>query len=76
LTQPTTVDFARLVGMRSLLGFNTVAPGTYTGATITMASPVISYLNIGTTPPTVNTLNGTLTSSTVTVSFAHPMVVD
>ena len=76
LTQPTTVDFARLVGMRSLLGFNTVAPGTYTSATITMASPVISYLNIGTTPPTVNTLNGTLTSSTVTVSFAHPMVVD
>ena len=48
LTQPTTVDFARLVGMRSLLGFNTVAPGTYTSATITMASPVISYLNIGT----------------------------
>ena len=76
LTQPTTVDFARLVGMRSLLGFNTVVPGTYTSATITMASPVISYLNIGTNPPTVNTLNGTLTSSTVTVSFAHPMVVD
>src|SRR5689334_4131634 len=76
LAQPTTVDFARLVGMRSFLGFNTVAPGTYTSATITMASPVISYLNIGTNPPTVNTLNGTLTNSTVTVSFAHPMVVD
>ena len=76
LTQPTTVDFARLVGMRSLLGFNMVAPGTYTSATIAMASPVISYLNLGTTPPSVSTLNGTLDNATVTVAFVHPMVVD
>ncbi len=75
LSQPTTVDFARLVGMRSLLGFNTVAPGTYTSATFTLANPVISYLNIGTNPPTVSTINGTLSSSTVTVAFAAPMVV-
>jgi Domain of unknown function (DUF5666)/Domain of unknown function (DUF4382) len=75
LSQPTTVDFARLVGMRSLLAFNTVAPGTYTSATFTLANPVISYLNVGTNPPTVSTLNGTLTSSTVTVSFAAPLVV-
>ena len=76
LSQPTTVDFARLVGMRSLLAFNTVAPGTYTSATFTLANPVISYLDIGTNPPTVSTLNGTLTSSTVTVAFAAPMVVE
>ena len=75
LSQPTTVDFARLVGMRSLIGFNTVSPGTYTSATFTLANPVISYLNLGTTPPSVSTLNGTLTSSTVTVSFPTPMVV-
>jgi Domain of unknown function (DUF5666)/Domain of unknown function (DUF4382) len=73
LSTPTTVDFARLVGMRSLLAFNTVAPGTYTSATITMSNPVISYLN---TPTTVTTLNGMLTTSTVTVSFAAPMRVD
>ena len=30
LAQPTTVDFARLLGLRTLLGFNTVPPGTYT----------------------------------------------
>src|SRR5271155_488508 len=29
LSTPTSVDFGRLVGLRSLLGFNTVAPGTY-----------------------------------------------
>jgi predicted small secreted protein len=75
LSQPTTVDFARLVGLRSLLGFNTVAEGTYTSATFTLANPVISYLNIGTNPPTMSTMNGTLTTSTVTVAFPTPLVV-
>ena len=32
LSTPTSVDFGRLVGLRSLLGFNAVAPGTYTSA--------------------------------------------
>ena len=76
LSQPETVDFARLIGMRSLLGFNSVAAGTYNSVTITMASPVISYLNIGTNPPSVSTLNGSLTTSTVTVAFPKPLVVD
>src|SRR5208337_3517380 len=40
LSTPTTVDFGRLIGLRSLLGFNKVAPGTYTTATFNMASPV------------------------------------
>lgn len=75
LAQPTTVDFARLLGLRSLLGFNTVASGTYTSATFTLASPVISYLNVGTNPPTASTLSGTLTTSTVTVAFPTPLVV-
>lgn len=33
LSTPTTVDFARLLGLRSPLGFNTVPAGTYTSAT-------------------------------------------
>lgn len=75
LSAPTTVDFARLIGLRSLIGFNAVPADTYTGATITMSSPVITYLNVGTTPPTAPTMNGTLTTSTVTVAFPTPMVV-
>jgi hypothetical protein len=75
LSTPTTVDFGRLMGLRSLLGFNTVAAGTYTSATFTMANPVISYVNLSTNPPSLGTLNGTLTSSTVTVSFTKPLVV-
>ncbi len=69
LSQPTTVDFGRLIGLRSLLGFNTVAPGTYTSATFTLANPVIYDLDMTTTPPSLGSINGTLTNSTVTVAF-------
>ena len=76
LAQPTTVDFARLLGLRTLLGFNTVPPGTYTSATISLASPVISFLDLSTNPASVGTISGTLTTSTVTVALAQPMVVN
>lgn len=75
LSQPTTVDFARLMGLRALLGFNTVTPGTYTSVTFTMENPVISYLNLSVTPPTVSTLNGTLTTSTLTVALPKALTV-
>jgi Domain of unknown function (DUF4382) len=69
LSTPETVDFGRLVGLRSLLGFNAVTPGTYTSATFNLASPVIYYVNMTTIPPSVSSMNGTLTASTVTVAF-------
>jgi hypothetical protein len=75
LSTPTTVDFGRLIGLRSLLGFNPIAPGTYTSATFNFSSPVIDYVNLTTNPPSLGTLNGTLTNSTVTVSFPAAMVV-
>lgn len=81
LSTPTAVDFGRLVGLRSLLGFNTVAPGTYTSATITFEpsapAPAVDYVNVQTTPPSLGTATGVLSSSTVTVSFpqGEPMVV-
>jgi hypothetical protein len=71
LSQPTTVDFGRLMGLRSLLGFNKVAGGTYTSATFSLANPVIYYVDMTTTPPSVNSINGTLTNSTVTVAFPN-----
>src|SRR5579863_2885948 len=72
LSTPTTVDFGRLIGLRSLLGFNTVAPGTYTSATFTFATtpaPSIDYVDLTTTPPSIGTATGTLSSPTVTVAF-------
>ena len=73
----TTVDFARLVGLRSPLAFNSVPADTYASATITVSSPVISYVDMTQNPPALNTINGTLSSSplTITVNFPTPMVV-
>lgn len=78
LSKPETVDFGRLVGLRSLLGFNTVTPGTYTSATFTLASPIIYFVDMTTTPPSIGSLNGTLTNPTVTVAFptGSPLTVD
>jgi Domain of unknown function (DUF5666)/Domain of unknown function (DUF4382) len=81
LSTPTAVDFGRLVGLRSLLGFNTIAPGTYTSATVTFEAsspaPSINYVNLSTSPPSMGTATGVLSTSTVTVSFpsGKPLVV-
>jgi Domain of unknown function (DUF5666)/Domain of unknown function (DUF4382) len=81
LSTPTSVDFGQLVGLRSLLGFNTVAPGTYTSATFTFAAsnpaPSIDYVDLTTNPPSISTATGTLSNPTVTVAFptTAPLVV-
>jgi Domain of unknown function (DUF4382) len=81
LSTPTAVDFGRLVGLRSLLGFNTVVPGTYTSATFTFAAsgpaPSINYIDLTTNPPSIGTAAGALSNAKVTVSFPStaPLVV-
>jgi hypothetical protein len=77
LSTPQTVDFARLLGLRSPLAFNTVPADTYTSATLVLANPVISYVDMTQTPPAPNTINGTLPQSTytLTVKLTKPMVV-
>jgi len=83
LSEATTVDFARLLGLRTLLAFNSVPAGTYTSATFSLSNPVISYLDLSQTPPGVGTINGSFTApnnttsptTTVTVSLKTPMVV-
>ncbi|MGH9503713.1 MAG: DUF4382 domain-containing protein [Terriglobales bacterium] len=82
VSSPITVDFARLVGLREPLTFNTVPADTYTQATFVLSSPVIHYIS-SVAPPQVSTLNGTFANPTstspqttsVTVSFPTPMVV-
>ncbi len=80
MTTPTAVDFGRLVGLRSLLAFNTIPAGTYNSATFTFATspaPKVSYVDLTTTPPSLGTATGTLSSNTVTVAFPSgaPLVV-
>ena len=77
VSTPTTVDFARLIGLRSPLAFNTVPPDIYNSATFVLVNPVISYVDMTQNPPALNTINGTLAQSpyTMTVNFPTPMVV-
>jgi hypothetical protein len=83
LTAPTTVDFARLLGLRTLLGFNTVPAGTYKSITIAMSNPSISFLDLTTTPPSASNITGTfkdaggnnVPSTTVTVALTRPLTV-
>jgi hypothetical protein len=82
-SQSQTVDFARLIGLRQLLAFNSVPAGTYNSITFQFSSPVITYLNLGTTPPSTATINGTWASgvsvnngiATVTVALKNPVTL-
>jgi hypothetical protein len=76
LTTPQTVDFAQLNGLHQLLDLNAVPIGTYTSATVTLANPVIGFIDTTQNPPTISTINGTLSQSSVTVNFANPFVVN
>src|SRR5271170_1496025 len=75
LSAPQVVDFAQLSGLHQLLDLSAVPTGTYTSATVTIASPVIGFIDTSVSPPVVNTINGTLTQSSVTVIFANPVTV-
>jgi len=75
LSEPTTLEFSRLLGLRALLALGSVNPGAYTSVTVSLASPVISYLDLSTTPASVGTINGTLTSSTITKNLPVPLTV-
>ena len=54
LATNATVDFARFLGLRTLLGLQSVSAGTYSVAQIVLENPVISVLNLG-PPPSVST---------------------
>jgi len=76
LSQPATIEFSQLLGLRTLVALNSVAPGSYKSVSATLASPVISFLDLSTTPASVGTINGTLTSNTVNVTFRSPLTID
>ena len=75
ISTPEAVDFARLMGLRTLLGFNAIANGTYNSVTFTFENtnpaPVISYVDMTTNPPSVKTLTGSFSQTTVTVPLPN-----
>ena len=82
IASPITVDFARLVGLRTQLAFKAVPADTYSSATFVLASPVIDVVSAA-NPPAVTSLAGifnvpsstTPQTASVTVTFPTPMVV-
>src|SRR6202050_1852806 len=75
LSAPQVVDFAQLSGLHQLLDLSAVPTGTYTSATVTLASPVIGFIYTTQNPPVINTINGTLSEASVPVTFATPFVL-
>lgn len=75
LTETQTIEFSRLLGLRTLLALNSVPTGTYTSATVKLANPKISYLNTNANPVTVSVLNGTLTTDTLNINFNRGLTV-
>ncbi|HYL10297.1 MAG TPA: DUF4382 domain-containing protein, partial [Candidatus Acidoferrales bacterium] len=80
-TGTQTVDFARLNGLRTLLDLNTIPAGTYTTVNVTLANPMIGFLNVpgGGARPTISTIKppqASLSTSSVTILLNRPLIVN
>jgi hypothetical protein len=78
LSGSPSVDWARYNGLQTLLDMNDVPADTYDKISITFATspaPVIGYLQTGSGAPTIQTINATFTTTTVTQTLANPLVV-
>ncbi len=69
------VDFARYNGLQSLIDMNDVPEGTYTSVTVTLGTATLGYLNTTTPPPSITSEPATLTTPTVMVTLAKPLVI-
>jgi hypothetical protein len=76
LSQAELIDFAQLSGLHQLIDLTAVPTGTYVSATITIANPVIGFIDTTQTPPAINTINGTLSTNMAMVTFAQPFTVN
>jgi Domain of unknown function (DUF4382)/Domain of unknown function (DUF5666) len=71
-----TIDFARYNGLQALMDENNVPADTYTQIAVTFSSATIGYLQTAAgAAPTIQTMNATFTTPTVTVTLANPLVV-
>jgi len=76
LSGPITVDFARFNGLQTLLDINQVPAGTYNEVVVTLGTAQIGYLATASgAAPTIQTMNATLTTNTLTRTFKSPITV-
>jgi uncharacterized protein DUF5666 len=71
LPKPTEFEFTHAAGSVEPLSVLNVPPGTYTGATISVANPEVVIVNAG-APQQVP---ATLSSSTINVTFSAPITI-
>jgi hypothetical protein len=76
ISAPETVDFARFVGLNTLLALQSVPPGSYNSLSVTFSSPTVEYLDITQTPAAAVALNGDLVAnSTIVQTLGTPLTV-
>lgn len=76
LSGTPTVDFARFNGLQTLLDMNDVPAGNYSQIKITLGAATIGYLNMQASgAPAIATEMATLTTTSVSVMLAKPLVV-
>ncbi len=75
LSGTPTVDFARFNGLQTLLDMNDVPVGMYSSISVTLGPATIGYLSTGSGAPTIQTEAATLTTPTVSVTLANPLIV-
>jgi hypothetical protein len=67
--QAVTVDFASLMNFATLFTVSSVPVGTYDTLGITLANPLLTYVDTSTTPPSLKTITPTMSSLTVNVDL-------
>jgi hypothetical protein len=75
LSGSPTIDFARFNGLQSLLDMNDVPVGSYINVTITLGTATIGYLDTTSPEPAIKTENATLSTPTINITLAKPLVV-
>lgn len=72
MNTPATIDFARLVGLQTLIEVQPVTAGSYTSATINFGgNPTLSILDTTASPPKLTTLKAQFSAMSVTVHFQN-----
>lgn len=73
--EPLTVDFASLLDFSTLLALADVPSGTYSGATITLSEPTLTFLDASQSPPAPVTVTPTLETLSISAVIDPPLNV-
>ena len=73
--QSVTVDFASLMDFATLFSVSSAPVGTYDTLGITLANPLLTYVDTSTSPPSLKTITPTMSSLTANVDLNPPLTI-